>query len=49
MPDDNSLPVCKKCGAPVPANGKDLCWCCEHESTLHEMPILDNKKADTKK
>lgn len=30
----SNVPVCKKCGDPVP-NGKTLCWCCEHGPKLH--------------
>lgn len=42
------LPRCKICGATVPV-GKDLCWCCEHTSKLHNpniIPALSIRKKD---
>jgi len=48
MNETEALPVCKICGATVPA-GKELCWCCEHGPKLHAPePKIVYKKADDK-
>ena len=32
----NDINKCKQCGDTAP-EGKDLCWCCEHDGKLHPM------------
>lgn len=39
---------CVKCGDPAP-DGKEFCWCCDHESKLHRCEDTDEKDQEEKK